>query len=73
LRRFGGGRYLGDIYEDVRAAPSPRPPVQIFPVAGIVSVNTTGRNQNGVIACEFIRSMPVMKRGESAIETKANY
>jgi acyl dehydratase len=41
--------------------------------AGIVSVKTTGRNQNGVIVCEFNRSMLVMKRGENEIESKANY
>ena len=42
------------------------------PDAGIVSVRTTGKNQDGVIVCTFDRTMLVQRRGH-ALEDKANY
>jgi acyl dehydratase len=47
-------------------------PSKSLPGAGMVSVKTTGCKQKGVIVREFIRSM-LVKRGENAIATKANY
>lgn len=43
------------------------------PGAGLVTVKTIGRNQSGVIVCEFTRTMLVMKRGSNDVEIKANY
>jgi len=43
------------------------------PGAGIVTVKTAGRNQNGVIVCEFTRSMLIMKRGGDNVKAAANY
>ncbi len=40
--------------------------------AGIVSVRTTGRNQDGVVVCTFDRTMLVQRRGH-ALEDKAKY
>ena len=40
--------------------------------AGIVSVRTTGKNQDGVVVCTFDRAMLVQRRGH-ALEDKANY
>jgi acyl dehydratase len=42
------------------------------PDAGIVSVRTTGRNQDGVVVCTFDRTILVQRRGH-ALEDKANY
>ena len=42
------------------------------PHAGLVTVQTTGVNQNGVAVCDFKRTILVMKRG-SDLEAKANY
>jgi len=42
------------------------------PDAGIVSVRTTGKNQDGVVVCTFDRTMLVQRRGH-ALEDKANY
>jgi acyl dehydratase len=42
------------------------------PDAGIVSVRTTGKNQDGVVVCMFDRTMLVQRRGH-ALEDKANY
>lgn len=33
------------------------------PTQGLVTIRTTGRNQNGVVVCEFLRTMLVWKRG----------
>ena len=33
------------------------------PTAGIVSVRTTGKNQDGVVVCVFDRTILVSKRG----------
>lgn len=33
------------------------------PEQGIVTIRTTGRNQNGVVVCEFLRTMLVWKKG----------
>jgi len=43
------------------------------PGAGIVTVKTIGRNQNGVVVCEFSRTMLIMKRGGNDVEVRANY
>ena len=40
--------------------------------AGIVSVRSTGKNQDGAIVCTFDRTMLVQRRGH-ALEDKANY
>ena len=40
--------------------------------AGIVSVRSLGRNQNGAVVCSFDRTMLVQRRGH-ALEDKANY
>jgi acyl dehydratase len=40
--------------------------------AGIVSVRSTGKNQNGDVVCTFDRTMLVQRRGH-ALEDKANY
>jgi acyl dehydratase len=40
--------------------------------AGIVSVRSTGKNQDGTIVCTFDRTMLVQRRGH-ALEDKANY
>jgi acyl dehydratase len=42
------------------------------PTAGIVTVKTIGRNQDGVEVCSFERSILVAKRGH-AVEDKLNY
>lgn len=42
------------------------------PNAGLVSVSTTGFNQDGKVVCEFERTMLIAKRGFD-VETKANY
>jgi itaconyl-CoA hydratase len=33
------------------------------PTQGIVTVRTVGRNQDGTIVCEFLRTMLIWKRG----------
>ena len=33
------------------------------PEQGIVTVKTTGRNQDGVVVCDFLRTMLIWKRG----------
>jgi acyl dehydratase len=43
------------------------------PDAGVVTVKTTGLNQDGVKVCEFSRTILVMKRGGSDLEDRANY
>ena len=40
--------------------------------AGIVSVRSRGRNQDGAVVCTFDRTMLVQRRGH-ALEDKANY
>ena len=40
--------------------------------AGIVSVRSLGRNQDGTVVCSFDRTMLVQRRGH-ALEDKANY
>ena len=40
--------------------------------AGIVSVRSIGKNQDGVVVCAFDRTMLVQRRGH-ALEDKANY
>jgi itaconyl-CoA hydratase len=40
--------------------------------AGIVTVNTTGTNQDGTVVCTFGRTMLIAKRGYS-VEDKVNY
>lgn len=45
---------------------------QSRPDAGIVTVRTLGKNQNGVIVMDFIRSMLIPKTGH-AVDDKANY
>lgn len=42
------------------------------PNAGIVSVKTTGFNQDGTVVCDFQRTILVAKRGFD-VEVKANY
>ncbi len=42
------------------------------PDAGIVSVETTGRNQDGVVVCTFERTILVAKRGHS-VEDRIDY
>ena len=42
------------------------------PNAGLVSVKTTGTNQDGVEVCDFKRTILVLKR-DSDLESKANY
>jgi itaconyl-CoA hydratase len=42
------------------------------PTAGIVTVRTLGKNQNGVVVMDFIRSMLIPKTGH-AVDDKANY
>ena len=42
------------------------------PTAGIVTVRTTGRNQEGTVVCVFERSILVPKRGHG-VEDQANY
>jgi itaconyl-CoA hydratase len=42
------------------------------PDAGIVSVRSIGKNQDGAIVCTFDRTMLVQRRGH-ALEEKANY
>jgi itaconyl-CoA hydratase len=42
--------------------------------AGIVTVRTSGRNQDGVLVCDFSRTVLVLKRGSGeALELRANY
>jgi itaconyl-CoA hydratase len=43
------------------------------PGAGIVTVKTIGKNQDGVVVCEFTRTMLIMKRGGDDVEARANY
>jgi acyl dehydratase len=42
------------------------------PEAGLVSVRTIGRNQDGVVVCTFERTILVAKRGHS-VEDRINY
>ena len=42
------------------------------PDAGIVSVRSTGKNQDGAVVCTFDRTMLVQRRAH-ALEDKANY
>jgi itaconyl-CoA hydratase len=42
------------------------------PGQGIVTVKTIGKNQDGKVVCDFIRSMLVPKRGHG-VDEKANY
>jgi acyl dehydratase len=42
------------------------------PDAGIVSVRSTGKNQDGAVVCTFDRTMLVQRRGHP-LEDKANY
>mgnify|MGYP001602483160 FL=1 len=42
------------------------------PGAGLVSVRTTGSNQDGKVVCTFNRTMLIAKRGHS-VEDKVNY
>lgn len=42
------------------------------PTAGIVTVRTTGRNQDGTVVCVFDRSILVPKRGHG-VDDAANY
>ena len=42
------------------------------PGQGIVTVKTLGKNQDGVVVCEFVRSALIPKRGHG-MEDKANY
>jgi itaconyl-CoA hydratase len=42
------------------------------PDAGIVSVRSTGKNQDGAVVCTFDRTMLVQRR-DHALEDKANY
>lgn len=42
------------------------------PNAGIVTIRTTGKNQDEVVVCDFIRSMLIPKTGH-AVDDKANY
>src|SRR6478735_2680729 len=42
------------------------------PDAGIVTVRTVGKNQNGDVVCSFDRTILVQRRGH-ALEDKANY
>jgi acyl dehydratase len=42
------------------------------PTAGIVTVKTLGKNQDGVVIMDFVRSMLIPKTGH-AVDDKANY
>ncbi|HAD09012.1 MAG TPA: dehydratase [Porticoccaceae bacterium] len=42
------------------------------PTAGIVTVRTLGKNQDGVVVIDFVRSMLIPKTGH-AVDDKANY
>ena len=42
------------------------------PGQGIVTVKTLGKNQDGMVVCEFVRSALIPKRGHG-MEDKANY
>lgn len=42
------------------------------PHAGIVTIKTTGKNQDDTVVCDFIRSMLIPKTGH-AVDDKANY
>jgi acyl dehydratase len=42
------------------------------PDAGVVTVSTIGRNQDGVVVCTFERAILVARRGHS-VEDRANY
>ncbi|MBQ0799465.1 MAG: MaoC family dehydratase [Porticoccaceae bacterium] len=42
------------------------------PHAGIVTIRTTGKNQDDTVVCDFIRSMLIPKTGH-AVDDKANY
>ncbi|WP_328831189.1 MaoC family dehydratase [Thermaurantiacus tibetensis] len=39
------------------------------PEQGIVTIRTTGRNQNGVVVCDFLRTMLVWKRGHGPADS----
>jgi acyl dehydratase len=45
---------------------------QSRPHAGVVTVRTTGRNQDGVVVCTFERTILVAKRGHS-VEDRIGY
>jgi acyl dehydratase len=42
------------------------------PEAGVVTVRTIGRNQDGVVVCEFERTMLIPKRGH-AVDDRIDY
>jgi acyl dehydratase len=42
------------------------------PEAGLVTVRTTGRNQDGTVVCTFERTILVAKRGHS-VEDRIGY
>ena len=42
------------------------------PNAGIVVIKTLGKNQNGIVVCDFVRTMLIPKTGH-AVDDKANY
>jgi acyl dehydratase len=42
------------------------------PEAGLVTVRTTGKNQDGKVVCVFERTILVAKRGHS-VEDRINY
>ena len=42
------------------------------PGAGVVTVSTTGKNQDGTVVCTFSRTMLIARKGHS-VEDKANY
>lgn len=42
------------------------------PTQGIVTIKTIGKNQDGVVVCEFIRSMLIPTEG-NAVDDKTNY
>jgi itaconyl-CoA hydratase len=39
------------------------------PDQGVVSVRTTGKNQDGVVVCTFQRTMLIWKRGRGPMES----
>ncbi|MGK2915551.1 MAG: MaoC family dehydratase [Porticoccaceae bacterium] len=42
------------------------------PNAGLVVIKTLGKNQNGIVVCDFVRTMLIPKTGH-AVDDKANY
>ena len=38
------------------------------PQQGLVTIKTVGRNQDGVVVCEFLRTMLIWKRGFGAVD-----